>query len=143
MLILVMKLLGWLSGSLPGVLSFAQNVLGKVSSDATVRYQAATQAGTAITQATLAADVEVAKLKDAENARNMGWWVTAWEKPILFYLCLLHFGAIMLDTTFHMGWRIPSPPDPYGTWEGVIILSDVVMLTTTTLTSRIVTAIWK
>jgi hypothetical protein len=139
MTILLLKLIGWL----PNILGFATQLVGKLSTDATTRYTAGTASSTAIVQASTAADVAVNTLREKESEANARWWVTAWEKPLLFYLCLLHFGGIMIDTTFHMHWGIPAPPPPFDTYEGIILLSDVLVLSTAGLTSKVVSAIWK
>jgi hypothetical protein len=139
MSILLLKLLGWL----PNIVSFATSVIGKLSSDATVRYQTATTATAGIVQASVAADVAVNTLRERESESNARWWVTAWEKPLLFYICLVHFAAVMGDTTFHMGWRVPAPPSPFDTYEGIILLSDFIVISTGVLTNKVVSAIWK
>ena len=90
-----------------------------------------------------AADVSLNTLKVQETELNSKWWVTAWEKPLLFYLCLMHFGAVAIDTTFSFHWGIPKLPSPYDTYQGVVLLSDVVVMSTAGLTQKVVASIWK
>lgn len=77
-----------------------------------------------ITARTLA-EVELAKLQAQLVIADKGWWATAWMKPCIVYPCALHFGAIMLDSTFRFGWGVPRPPAPYAEWEGAILLGAV------------------
>jgi hypothetical protein len=54
---------------------------------------------------------------------DRGWWVTSWIRPLIVYPCVIHFGAIVLDSTFHLGWNIAKLPPPYEGYEQAIILS--------------------
>ena len=48
---------------------------------------------------------------------------TAWMIPTAFGLCMLHFGAIVLDSTFLFNWRVAKLPPPYDEMERYIVLS--------------------
>ncbi len=48
---------------------------------------------------------------------------SAWIRPLIVYPCVLHFGAIVLDSTFAFGWGIAKLPAPYDGYEQAIILS--------------------
>lgn len=143
MTIILWKLFTWFSGQLPNILGLVTTYIGKKDDNATTRYATASTASVAIVQAATSADVAINSLRERESESNARWWVTAWEKPLLFYLCLMHFAGIMIDTTFHMGWRIPAPPAPFDTYEGIILLSDVIVMSTAGLTNKVVGAIWK
>lgn len=143
MLTLLLKALTWLTGFLPTALPTLATVVSNVSNNSTVKYASATSASVAIQGSAQSADVAVETLKAQQLSQDRGWWVTALEKPLLFYLCLLHFGAVMLDSTFKFHWGIPKLPPPYDNYEGLVLMSDVIVISTGALTNKIVGAIWK
>lgn len=143
MSIIFLKLLGWVTGQLPNILGLVATYLGKKDDNATTRQATQTTASVAIVQATTSADVAINTLREKDSEANSKWWVTALEKPLLFYLCAMHFAGIMIDTTFHMHWGIPAPPAPFDTYEGIILLSDFIVMSTAALTNKVVGAIWK
>lgn len=128
-------ILGWL----PGLLSTTVSVVGKFADTTGTRITTSGAVATAAIQADVAIQATSAQVIQGDRS----WWVTAWERPLLFYLCLIHFGAVMLDTTFHFGWHVPAPPTPYDTYEGAVLLSVVVVQSTASLTQKIIAAIWK
>jgi hypothetical protein len=87
------------------------------------RYQSGVQADTQIALARLDAELETRKIQAGIMQADRGWRVTAWIRPLLVYPCILHFGAIMLDSTFLFGWGIARLPPPYDLYEQTIILS--------------------
>lgn len=90
-----------------GVLTNGQNVAGDVS----------------VGQAQLAAYVEERKVIARERAdQHLSPW-TAWMIPFAFALCMLHFGAIVLDSVFLFSWHIAKLPTPYDAMENSIVLS--------------------
>lgn len=90
-----------------GVLTNGQNVSGDVT----------------IGQAQLAAYVEERKAVAAERAaQRLSPW-TAWMIPTAFGLCMIHFGAIVLDSTFLFNWRVAKLPAPYDAMEWSIVMA--------------------
>ncbi|MGV7034831.1 hypothetical protein [Methylobacterium symbioticum] len=90
-----------------GVLTNGQNVAGDVT----------------VAQAQLAAYVEERKALAAERAaQRLSPW-TAWMIPTAFALCMLHFGAIVLDSTFLFNWRVAKLPAPYDQMEWCIVMA--------------------
>ncbi len=90
-----------------GVLTNGQNVTGDVT----------------IGQAQLAAYVEERKAMAAERAaQRLSPW-TAWMIPTAFGLCMIHFGAIVLDSTFLFNWRVAKLPPPYDAMEWSIVMA--------------------
>lgn len=90
-----------------GVLTNGQNVTGDVT----------------IAQAQLAAYVEERKAIAAERAaQRLSPW-TAWMIPTAFALCMIHFGAIVLDSTFLFNWRVAKLPSPYDQMEWCIVMA--------------------
>lgn len=90
-----------------GVLTDGQNVTGDVT----------------VAQAQLAAYVEERKVVAHERAeQHLSPW-TAWMIPTAFGLCMIHFGAIVLDSTFLFHWKVATLPDPYDKMENTIVLS--------------------
>ncbi|MBP2495315.1 hypothetical protein ABID82_002353 [Methylobacterium sp. PvP062] len=90
-----------------GVLTNAQNVTGDVT----------------FAQAQLTAYVEERKVVAQERAeQHLSPW-TAWMIPTAFGLCMIHFGAIVLDSTFRFNWQVAKLPAPYDAMENAIVLS--------------------
>jgi hypothetical protein len=86
------------------------------------------------TKAAVGADKEVAlRLLEGQIETNrakvqmaqvyMGWWVTRWLVVGFAAPCMVHFAAIMLDSTFTFCSCIPKVPPPYDGYERDIILS--------------------
>jgi hypothetical protein len=74
------------------------------------------------------AEIEARKLAAAARAADRGSLWTAWMLPSAFGLCLVHFGAVILDSVPLLGheigsWRIPELPGQYAGMEQSIILS--------------------
>lgn len=55
-------------------------------------------------------------------AQHLSPW-TAWMIPTAFGLCMIHFGAILLDSTFLFHWQGAKLPAPYDALENAIVLS--------------------
>lgn len=90
-----------------GVLTNGQNVTGDVT----------------VAQAQLTAYVEERKVVAQERAdQHLSPW-TAWMIPTAFGLCMIHFGAIVLDSTFLFHWQVAKLPAPYDAMENAIVLS--------------------
>lgn len=143
MTVILLKLLSMVWGQLPNIMGLVATYLGKKDDNATTRLNTQVTASTAIVQSVTSADVALNTLKVQESINDSKWWVTAWEKPLLFYLCALHFGAVVIDTTFSFHWGIPKLPAPYDTYQGVVLLSDVIVMSTAGLTQKVVASIWK
>lgn len=90
-----------------GVLTNGQNVTGDVT----------------VAQAQLTAYVEERKAIAQERAeQHLSPW-TAWMIPTAFGFCMVHFGAIVLDSTFRFNWQVAKLPAPYDATENAIVLS--------------------
>ncbi|MDH2313316.1 hypothetical protein [Methylobacterium brachiatum] len=90
-----------------GVLTNGQNVTGDVT----------------VAQAQLTAYVEERKVIAQERAeQHLSPW-TAWMIPTAFGFCMIHFGAIVLDSTFRFNWQVAKLPAPYDAMESAIVLS--------------------
>ena len=90
-----------------GVLTNGQNVTGDVT----------------VAQAQLAAYVEERKIIAQERAaQHLSPW-TAWMIPTAFGLCMIHFGAIVLDSTFLFQWKVAKLPPPYDKMEWSIVMA--------------------
>ncbi|MHC2086525.1 hypothetical protein [Methylobacterium sp. CM6244] len=71
----------------------------------------------------IAAYVEERKVIAAERAaQHLSPW-TAWMIPTAFGLCMIHFGAIVLDSTFLFNWRVAKLPTPYDQMEWSIVMA--------------------
>jgi hypothetical protein len=96
------------------------------------QYQTGVAADTQIALARINAEIEIRKSQAEMLAADRGWRVTAWIRPLLVYPCILHFAAIVLDSTpfwtplgAHIvgSWSIAPLPAPYDGYEQTIILS--------------------
>jgi hypothetical protein len=110
-------------GALDALLGRLADYLRAKANDDLARFQTGVAADTQIAIAHVTAEIEArkeqAKLLDADR----GWWVTAWVRPLIVYPCVIHFGAIVIDSTFLLGWGIAKLPPPYDGYEQAIILS--------------------
>jgi hypothetical protein len=120
----VLKLLGLLGGgAFDALLGRLADYLRAKASDDLARLQTGVQADTQIAMARLNAEIEARKEQAKLMEADRGWWVTAYIRPFIVYPCVLHFGAIVLDSTFAFGWGIAKLPPPYDGYEQAIILS--------------------
>jgi hypothetical protein len=120
----ILKLVGWLGGgAFDTLLSRVLDLLRAKASDDLARYQTGVTADTQIAIAQVNAQIEARKVQAQLIQADRGWWVTAWIRPLIVYPCVLHFGAIVLDSTFRLGWGIAKLPPPYDGYEQAIILS--------------------
>lgn len=121
---ILLKLAGLFgSGTLDALLGRVADLLQRKASDDLARVQAAVQADAQIALSRINAEIEVRKLQAQLAQADRGWWVTAWIRPLIVYPCVIHFGAIVLDSTFRFGWGIAKLPPPYDGYEQAIILS--------------------
>jgi hypothetical protein len=110
-------------GALDTLLGRVADLLQRKASDDLARYQTGVQADTQIALAQVNAQIEARKEQAKLMEADRGWWVTAWVRPLIVYPCVIHFGAIVLDSTFRFGWGIAKLPPPYDGYEQAIILS--------------------
>lgn len=120
----ILKLVGWLSGgALDTLLGRVVDLLRAKANDDLARFQTGVAADTQIAIAQVNAQIEARKEQAKILEADRGWWVTAWVRPLIVYPCVLHFGAIVIDSTFRLGWGIAKLPPPYDGYEQAIILS--------------------
>jgi len=121
---ILFKLLGLFGGgAVEAIVTRVADHFRQQASNDLARYQTGVQADTQIALAQVNADLEARKVQAEIMQADRGWRVTAWIRPLLVYPCVLHFGAIMLDSTFRFGWGIAKLPPPYDAYEQAIILS--------------------
>jgi hypothetical protein len=108
---------------LPGIAGKLLDYLGKRSDNTVLTNGQNVTGDTTVAQAQLLAYVEERKVIAQERAeQHLSPW-TAWMIPTAFGLCMLHFGAIVLDSTFLFNWRVAKLPPPYDEMERYIVLS--------------------
>jgi hypothetical protein len=108
---------------LPGIAGKLLDYLGKRSDNTVLTNSQNVSGDTTVAQAQLLAYVEERKVIAQERAeQHLSPW-TAWMIPTAFGLCMLHFGAIVLDSTFLFNWRVAKLPPPYDEMERYIVLS--------------------
>lgn len=121
---ILLKLVGWLGGGVfDALIGRVADYLRRKVSDDLARFQTGVQADTQIALSQVNAQIEARKLQAQIMDADRGWWVTSWIRPLIVYPCVLHFGAIVLDSTFAFGWGIAKLPPPYDGYEQAIILS--------------------
>jgi hypothetical protein len=121
---LVLKLMGLLGGAtFDALLGRLADYLRARANDDLARFQTGVTADTQIAIAQVTAQIEARKEQVKILEADRGWWVTAWVRPLIVYPCVLHFGAIVIDSTFRLGWGIAKLPPPYDGYEQAIILS--------------------
>ena len=124
MMSLMFKLLGLFGGgAFDTLIGRVADLFKQKANDDLARYQTGVQAETQIALAQINAEIEARKVQSQIMQADRGWWVTAWIRPLIVYPCVIHFGAIVLDSTFLLGWGIAKLPPPYDGYEQAIILS--------------------
>jgi hypothetical protein len=121
---ILFKLIGLVGGgALDAILGRVAELLQRKASDDLARFQTGVAADTQIALSRINADIEARKIQAQLVQADRGWWVTAWIRPLIVYPCVVHFGAIVIDSTFRLGWAIAKLPPPYDGYEQAIILS--------------------
>jgi hypothetical protein len=121
---ILFKLIGLVGGgALDAILGRVADLLQRKASDDLARFQTGVAADTQIALSRINADLEARKIQAQLVQADRGWWVTAWIRPLIVYPCVVHFGAIVIDSTFRLGWAIAKLPPPYDGYEQAIILS--------------------
>jgi len=76
------------------------------------------------------ADMEEQKEITNRLRIESGWWVTALQRPYIFYPLATHFNLVILDTILASKYffgiaviQVPVLPEPYAYMQGAIILS--------------------
>ncbi|MBE7201828.1 MAG: hypothetical protein INR70_29050 [Parafilimonas terrae] len=114
---LLVKLFG--SGIVQAVIAY----LDKRSDNTALTNGQNVTADVTVGQAQLSAYIEERKIVAQERAaEHLSPW-TAWMIPTAFGLCMIHFGAIVLDSTFLFHWQVAKLPAPYDAMENAIVLS--------------------
>ena len=117
---------GWIASLVLGLPGLASGLLGYLNkrADAAVTTNGQNVTGdVTLGQAQLAAYVEERKVVAAERARLQESAWTRWMIPVAFGLCMIHFGAIVLDSTFLFGWRVAKLPPPYDAMEWSVVMA--------------------
>jgi len=121
---ILLGLLNWFGGdAFKTVVSAVAGYFQTKANTELAQYQTGVQADTQVALAQINAQIELAKQQQIMLAADRGWWVTAWIRPLIAYPLVLHFGAIVLDSTFRFGWKVPPLPGDFGIYEHDIILS--------------------
>lgn len=124
LLSLLWKLAGFIGGStFDKLLGGLADLLQRRASDDLARFQTGVAADKEVALKRVEAEIEARKLQAQIVEADRGWWVTSWIRPLIVYPCVLHFGAIVFDSTFRLGWAIAKLPPPYDGYEQAIILS--------------------
>lgn len=130
---ILFKLIGWLGGDIFGkIVDGVATYLRQKANDDLARFQAGVAADTQVALARLNAEIKARKVQAQILEADRGWRVTAWIRPLLVYPCVIHFGAIVIDSIpfwtplgAHQtgSWQIAKLPAPYDLYEQAIILS--------------------
>lgn len=118
-----MSFLASLILGIPGIVGKLLDYLGKRSDNAVLTNGQNVTGDTTVAQAQLTAYVEERKVIAQERAaQHLSPW-TAWMIPTAFGLCMIHFGAIVLDSTFLFHWQVAKLPPPYDQMEWSIVMA--------------------
>ena len=121
---IVFRVLGWFGGDLFATIQEkVADYIRRKANDDLARLQTTVGADTQIAISHVNAELEARKVQAQVLRADRGWWVTAWIRPLIVYPCVVHFGAIVLDSTFLFGWSVAKLPAPYDFYEQAIILS--------------------
>jgi len=108
---------------IPGIVGKLFDYLGKRSDNAVLTNGQNVTGDATVAQAQLTAYVEERKVIAQERAaQHLSPW-TAWMIPAAFGFCMLHFGAIVLDSTFRFNWQVAKLPAPYDQMEWSIVMA--------------------
>ena len=132
--------MGWLFGLLLKLPGLAEGLLGYLNKRADVgleTHRTNVQADQAVNLALVQAKIEEQKLAAQRYAADRGSLWTAWMMPTAFGLCMIHFGAIVLDSTFKFAWSVDKLPPPYDSIEQSIILAVAGVVGATKVAGRI------
>jgi hypothetical protein len=108
------KLAGWIFGiDINGIVTGVTNTLA-----AKIKAQADTT--NILTQAELQmqlkqwdAQVDNWKLQQRLLIAEHGWWVTRWQRPLLFYVFCFHVACVVGASAFtRLGWIVQALPQP-------------------------------
>lgn len=122
---------------IPGIVNGLFAYLDK-KTDASVSINQANVSGdVAVNQAALTAFVEERKVVAGVRAADQQSRWTCWMLPTAFALCMVHFGAILLDSTFLFGWEVAKLPTPYDNMEWQIVATAVGFSGVNTIVRRI------
>lgn len=87
-------------------------------------------------KAALDAQIETSRIRISANS-----WIGARLITMVAGLpAAVHFGAVMLDSTFQFGWSVPKVPAPYDSYEWAIVQSFFIVAPAMPLVSA--TAAW-
>lgn len=65
-----------------------------------------------------------------------GWWVTRWQRPLLFYVFCFHVACVVLASAFAgLGWTVAALPSPLD-WLEAGVLSSYFLLRSFELSKR-------
>lgn len=117
----MIAILGIVFNTLSPLISSVMNYFTAKSNNAVLTNGQNVGADVALAQAQLNAAIEQQKLAASQRAQLAQSRWTVWMLPEVFGLCSLHFGAIILDSTFHFNWQIAKLPAPYDDLEIKVI----------------------
>lgn len=123
---ILFKLLGFFGGDVfSKIVEAVAGYFRQKANDDLARFQTGVAADTQIALARVTAELETRKVQAQILEADRGWRFTAWIRPMLVYPCVLHFAAIVLDSTIppYGSWSVAKLPAPYDLYEQAIILS--------------------
>ena len=131
------RLAGWLFGiDLNSIVTAVTNTLSakiKAQADTT---NVSTQAELQMQLKQWDAQVENWKLQQQLLIVEHGWWVTRWQRPLLFYVFCFHVACVVVASAFtRLGWTVAALPDPLG-WLEAGVLGSYFLLRSVEKSSR-------
>lgn len=120
-----------------GLVEKITGFLAKASDNAAANRQAEVKAATDIVVAHLNEQVEARKAQKELSARHDK--IVSWIAGAFAF----HITMIVLDSVFHLGWKVDSLPAPMDDWEGRIVLALCCAAPTSALVKSVVSKVWK
>jgi hypothetical protein len=119
------RIVGWLCGiDLNSIVTGVTNTLSariKAQADTT---NVSTQAELQMQLKQWDAQVENWQLQEQLLIAEHGWWVTRWQRPLLFYVFAFHIAFVVVASSFaRLGWIVQALPQPLDWLEAAVLSS--------------------
>lgn len=119
----MLAILGIAFNALSPLISSVMNYFTAKSNNAVLTNGQNVGADVQVAQAQIAAQIEQEKLAAAQRQQLAESRWTVWMLPEVFALSAMHYGAIVLDSIFHLNWQIAKLPAPFDDLEVKIIMT--------------------
>lgn len=134
-----------LSGFFSFILKFFSSAtIGKITDYLTARANDAVQ--THGQDTTAATQIVVAQMQAEIAARQVQAQVASKHDKLVSWIggaLAFHITMIVLDSVFHLNWKVDALPAPMDSWEGLIVLTICGAAPVTNIANRVIEKVWK